>query len=177
MNKYSIRAHLSTTLQGCESTFKDTSYDDANQTHLCSDSQTPNVYDFDQYVLQNKQGAIIPSSPDAIYLGSKQFYFVEFKNQKPADINNPQLQKKFTQGTKILQDMLHDFTADDIEFTFCVVYKPQATRYFGGASFIQANAVRFGLDEVNESLGRFYDQIITQDIDFYKTNFPQLQCQ
>jgi hypothetical protein len=41
---------------------------------------------------------------------------------------------------------------------------------------IENNVPKFGLAELNQALGGFYDSIVTQDIDFYKKEFIDLSC-
>ena len=175
MNKYSLRQHLAEELGPHLSTFKATSFDDANNVHLCSDETTGEVYDFDAYV-RARCADPIPASPDAIYTGSKDLYFVEFKNQRSSDIDKTQMQRKFEAGTEILKELLKDFCARDCRYHFCVVMKnPPKARYmdFG---HIERNVVRFGLDELNQNLGGFYDHVVTESFDFYIKQFKELQC-
>ena len=174
MNKYNLQDFLQVTLEGCLSTFKETSYDKANQQYLCSDTETKNVFDFDLYV-EKLPVDKTPASPDAIYIGEKQLYFVEFKNQRVSDIENEPMKQKFRQGTTILKELLKDFSPKDCKYFFCVVYKSDSSRY-SYSKYIERNSPRFGLAEENEELGSFYDEIITRDIDFYKQSFKQLNC-
>ena len=85
MNKYSLQEHLQEELTPFTSTFKATSYDEEKDEYLCSDARTPHVYDFDAYVKEHCHHPT-PASPDAIHVGSKDLYFVEFKNQFPGTI-------------------------------------------------------------------------------------------
>ncbi|HQR82799.1 MAG TPA: hypothetical protein PK283_07820, partial [Thiotrichales bacterium] len=163
----SIRSHLGEILNSCQSTFKETSFDKQNKEYLCSDVTTAPVYDFDQYV-RTLDREKTPASPDAIYLGNKVLYFVEFKNSVPSDIKTPEIKAKFRDGTNILIQLLNVFTPKDVRFVFCVVYKAQQSKYFGGTAYIESLAVKFGLNEFNKELGSFYDEVITQDVEFYK---------
>lgn len=175
MNKYSLKQHVAQELGPFLSTFKDTSFDDANGKHLCSDEATAEVYDFDAYV--RACGAVpIPASPDAIHIGNKDFYFVEFKNQRASEIDTVQMHRKFMAGTEILKNLLKDFTAKDCRFHFCVVTKNQSRPRFMDFRHIQQNVVKFGLDELNQQLGDFYDHIVTESLDFYVEKFKALKC-
>ena len=175
MNKYSLRQYLAQELKPHLSTFKATSFDDVNNAHLCSDEATGEVYDFDAYV--RARGADpIPASPDAIHTGSKDFYFVEFKNQRVASIDNGQMRRKFEAGTEILKELLQDFSAKDCRYHFCVVMKNQPRARYMDFGHIERNVVRFGLDELNQKLGGFYDHIVTESLDFYVNQFEALQC-
>lgn len=175
MNKYSLQQHLARELGPYLSTFKTTSFDDANGEHLCSDETTAEVYDFDAYV-QARYPHPTPASPDAIHAGSKELYFVEFKNQRTADIDKTQMQRKFEAGTKILKEMLREFAARDCKYHFCVVMKNQPKPKYMDFRHIGQSAVRFGLDELNQKLGGFYDHVVTESLDFYKAEFKALQC-
>lgn len=175
MNKYSLRQHLAQELGQHLSTFKKTSLDDANNVHLCRDEATAEVYDFDAYV--RALGADpIPASPDAIHAGSKDLYFVEFKNQRISDIDQAQMQRKFAAGTDILKELLKSFSPKDCRYHFCVVLKNQPRSRYMDYRHIEQNVVRFGLDELNKDLGGFYDHVVTESLDFYIEKFKQLRC-
>lgn len=175
MNKYNIQEFLSEKLKNYTSTLKETSFDSANNEYLCADEQTANVYNFDAYIAENFEKT--PASPDAIYIGSKKLYFVEFKNQKTADIDTAQLKRKFESGTQILKNqLLKDFVPQDIDYIFCVVYKKSTRNRYFDPSAIEANATKFGLEEKNKELGGFYTKIITDQVEFYKEEFTDLQC-
>src|SRR5690554_4697636 len=101
MNSYSLEDFLADKLYDCQSTLKQTSYDRNNSEFLCQDESLVNVYDFDLYIENTtSQNNNKPASPDAIVVGGKNLYFVEFKNQKRADIDKPGIRSKFIQGTK-----------------------------------------------------------------------------
>lgn len=175
MNKYSLKQHLAQELGPFLSTFKDTSFDDANGKHLCSDEATAEVYDFDAYVRSGGANPI-PASPDAIHIGNKDFYFVEFKNQRSSDIDKGQMRRKFEAGTEILKRLLKDFAAKDCRFHFCVVMKNQPKPTLMDFRHIERNVVKFGLDELNQQLGNFYDHIVTESLEFYVNEFNALKC-
>lgn len=175
MSKYNIQTFLKSRLQPYASSLHATSYDTANQQHLCQDELTPNVYDFDAYVKNNHPHHRLPASPDAIFLGTKKLYFIEFKNQLPENIDNTQLKAKFASGTNILKTLLTEFIPRDVEYIFCVVYQTKRSRYFN-PEHIESNITRFGLDKKNVELGGFYSTIIAENVDFYKNNFQQLEC-
>jgi len=78
VNKHSIRDYLGCELSTHASTFKETSYDDENGEYLCQDESTDHVYNFDAYVRKTHDELVLPASPDAIHLGVKHIYFVEF---------------------------------------------------------------------------------------------------
>lgn len=174
MNKYAIQDYLREKLSEYSSTLKNTSLDTAKNAYLCSDVRTSNVYDFDKYVRENNPNPL-PASPDAILLGNKKLYFIEFKNSEPSQIDKQQLKRKFEHGTRMLKQLLDGFVPRDVEHIFCVVYKRTPTAYFNPAH-IESNVVKFGLKEKNEELDTFYDQVIIEDVDFYKRNFSELSC-
>jgi len=73
------------------STFKVTSFDNANNTYLCNDT-TQNVINFDK-IIENiyKDPYKRPKSFDALYQLNNDIYLIEFKNQKPTDIINSEV--------------------------------------------------------------------------------------
>lgn len=176
MNKYNLRDFLDEKFSSYVSTLKETSFDSENSIYLCNDVSTRNVYNFDKYVKTNFDTSRLPSSPDAIYLGNKKLYFIEFKNQIPSSITSSEIKSKFEKGTAILKEILEEFTPRDVEYIFCVVFRNSGTRYFN-PSHIESNITRFGLKEKNQELGSFYSEIITENVQFYKSNFSSLNCQ
>lgn len=175
MNKYNLKEYLYSELAEHVSSFKETSYDQENDEFLCKDTVTPNVYDFDKYVEKHFRRQQ-PASPDAIHLGKKRLYFVEFKNQRPSKIDNAEIRRKFTRGTQILQEMLREFTPRDWQRTFCVVFKTDTRPGLFDSRHFEKSRVRFNLDGLNADLGNFYDNILTEDINFYSVQFRQLAC-
>lgn len=175
MNKYDVKDFLKDKLKGHSSTLKETSYDTANEQYLCNDTRTVDVYDFDSYVESNFDKNKLPASPDAVLLGNKVVYFIEFKNQLPENINNINIKNKFEKGTEILKHLLRDFSPRDVKYIFCVVHQAKISRYFN-PEHIQSNVTKFGLEEKNSELGGFYSRIITENINFYKLNFKKLEC-
>lgn len=117
----------------------------------------------------------MPASPDAIYVGQNKVFFVEFKNQHRSSVDKERMQQKFCNGTTIIKDLLKDFRVKNVQYFFCVVYKV-STKQKSYASHIASREIQYGLKLMNEQLGNFYDKIITQDVDFYKKEFKQLDC-
>ncbi len=176
MNKYCIKDFLSEALGDHQSTLKKTSYDKTNKEYLCEDESLSIIYDFDSYVETNFEQSCLPASPDAIYIGNKKLYFIEFKNQYPSDIDKAQMRRKFESGTIVLRDkLLNNFSPRDIEYIFCVVYKKPKSRYFDSFN-IEANIPKFGLEGKNAELGGFYSKIIVEPVEFYKKEFVDLEC-
>lgn len=176
MNKHSIRDFLGSALSAHASTFKATSYDEENDEHLCQDDSADHVYDFDAYVREKYDGQSVPASPDAIHLGTKHLYFVEFKNQPARLIDKENMRRKFTKGTGILRDLLSEFTPRDCKYNFCVVFKSQKKPRYFDSRHIEQNVVQFGLDGLNAACDHFYDQIITADVRFFAQQFRELRC-
>lgn len=175
MNKYDIKDFLKKKLGEHATTLRKASFDSAKNEHLCGDNSTGHVYDFDDYVKKNYSNHELPASPDAILLGDKKLYFIEFKNQVPGRIDKKSMRDKFGKGTCVLKGLLKDFVPRDIEFVFCVVHQSENNRYFN-SGHIESMASRFGLEEENAKLGGFYSNIIAENIDHYKRTFRQLQC-
>ena len=188
MNKENWADYLESVLEDCKcrSTFKETSKDDANSHYLCNDDdKTKKVYDFDRYVKKQYPKLNRPASPDAIYLGNKKLYFVEFKNQSEntfdKDKEKEKIRKKFESGTKILQELLQNYSSTDCKKYFCLVvninkniknqgYKNVALRQNTTLS------VESYLNELNKTSGNFYDSVYANDVDFYKKEFIDLSC-
>lgn len=176
INKYKLKDYLQDELEPYKSTFKMTSFDKENQEYLCHDESVDHVYDFDAYVKYQSNDKKIPASPDAICIGEKQLYFVEFKNERVTDIDKKQLDKKFIQGTDILKEMLESFMPRDCQYSFCVVHKPQQQARYFNPTYIQERTLQSRLDELNKQRGEFYDKIFVNSIDFYQKEFTQLKC-
>lgn len=175
MNKYSLKEYLAQELGPFASTLKNTSFDDANQEHLCSDEVTGEVYDFDAYV-QTHCPYPTPASPDAIHIGHKDLYFVEFKNETAAQVDGVQMRRKFEAGTRILQNLLQGFEAKDCQYHFCVVMKDQPRPRWMDFRHLENSSIKFGLQELNQQLGNFYDHVMTESLDFYVKELKALKC-
>ncbi|MCH4247894.1 MAG: hypothetical protein LKF82_08655 [Acinetobacter populi] len=176
MNKHKLKDFLQETLEPHGSTFQDTSFDKENKEYLCQDRSTQPVYNFDAYIDARFGQGKGSASPDAIYIGKKQLYFVEFKNEKVSDLDKKQLEKKFEKGTDILREMLKDFTPRDCQYFFCIVHKPQQKAKYFNPVHIQESTLRSKLEELNKEQNGFYDKVFVNDVDFYKQQFPQLEC-
>ncbi len=175
MNKYNLREFLQSELADHASSLKETSYDKENGEYLCKDTATPNVYDFDAYVQEHCDHPI-PASPDAIHVGSKDLYFIEFKNQYAADVDRTQMRRKFEAGTSILKKLLLEFAPKDCRYHFCVVLEDQPKSRFMDFRHIEQNVIKFGLAELNQEMGNFYDHVVTESVGFYVKEFKSLLC-
>ena len=176
MNRYSLQEHLDTQLGSHKSTLKATSLDITNNEHLCQDETLCPVYDFDAYVKAMCPNPR-PASPDAIYIGQKNLYCIEFKNQKPGDIDRDTIEQKFTSGTSILKKLLESFSAKDCEYRFCLVHKSMDQPRHMDSRHIQSR-VDWGYlhDMNNRKLGSFYTEIVVEPLEFYVREFKALKC-
>lgn len=175
MNRYNLQNHLQRELDPFKSSLKATSFDDSNQEYLCSDESLPDVYDFDKYVRCHHTHPT-PASPDAIHIGQKKFYFIEFKNQAVGNIDKVQMKRKFNDGTNILKNLLQDFSPRDNEYSFCVVLKEQPRPRYMDSRHIENTSLKFKIEEWNEELDRFYDHIVVESVESYINNFDALRC-
>jgi hypothetical protein len=185
MSKQNWADYLELALEGCQSTFKKTSVDNSDKKdlkYLCHDDETKKVYDFDKYVKKQNLKSNRPASPDAIYLGDKKLYFVEFKNQLEKNIDTANIKNKFESGTKILQNLLKDYSSSDCKKYFCLVIKndeisnPNGFLSRNKNNSVISNPIKLKLDELNQENGTFYDAIFVQSVDFYKKEFIDLSC-
>lgn len=180
LNKHDIRDFLSQHLAEFRSTLKATSLDKQNEVHLCDNSSFAPVYNFDRYIQEHHQGVKHPASPDAICVGEKQLYFVEFKNQQLNDINKLNIKNKFEQGTTILKSLLADFRPRDCKRFFYVVHarstSRQNPRRFNAGRHIEATTLRWHLEQLNTELGGFYDGVKVADADEFIESHDELSC-
>ena len=163
------------------STFKETSFDDNNNVHLCSD-ESQNVINFDK-ILESKypDSNQRPKSFDALYAYNNLLFCIEFKNQKPSQIDNQEIQDKLESGKGKLVELLQELNIqmNDYRFVYCVVYKKciePRDRYKCG---IDKGKVLFGLDKYQEQ--GFVKKVYTQSVDFFTKEFKknlqkELQC-
>jgi hypothetical protein len=75
-----------------------------------------------------------------------------------------------------LQSLLQGFGAKDCQYHFCVVFKEQTRPRWMDFRHLENTAVKFGLQELNQQLGDFYDQVVTESLDFYIKEFNRLHC-
>lgn len=150
----------------CLATLKETSKDSHNSEYLCQSDML--VYDFDCIVKKlypQKQ----PSSYDSLMIDEhkKIVYCIEFKNQIPATINNQSIVKKLTHGKEILDTICADENVQkrDYKFIYCVVHKARQTRY---RNPISDREIKF---ELKQYRGTYFDDIVTNNIDFFKNEF------
>ena len=154
-----------------KSTFKETSFDDDNEIYLCTD-ESQEVINFDKiietkYPDSNKR----PKSFDAIYIYHDNIFCIEFKNQKPSQINNSDIQEKLVYGKKKLVEFLQELNIQirDYNITFCVVYKEckePIDRYKCG---ISKNEIQFGLGKYKQN--GFIKEIFTENVNFFTKAF------
>ncbi len=156
------------TYSDCQESLKQTSFDNENNQYLCQSSMT--VYDFDCIVKKlypQKQ----PSSYDALMVdeGKKIVYCIEFKNQIPSQINNANIKKKLIHGKEVLEAICRHTNVQkkDYQFIYCVVHKPTKTRYNNP---ITDRETKF---ELKSYKGSYFDNIVTNDIHFFKNEFKK----
>jgi len=135
---------------------------------MCKSAMT--VYDFDCIVKKlypHKQ----PSSYDSLIIDeqSKIVYCVEFKNQVPSQINNSNIKKKLTNGKEVLDNICKEENIQkrDYQFIYCVVHKPARNRY--GNPMVDRET-KF---ELKAYKGKYFDKIVTNDINFFKNEFKK----
>ena len=156
-----------------KSTFKETSFDDNNEIYLCHD-ESQNVINFDKiieikYPDSNKR----PKSFDALYVYKNLLFFIEFKNQKPSQIDNIDIQDKLLSGKKELVKLLQELNIQktNYSFVYCVVYKKciePRDRYKCG---IDKGKVLFGLEKYEEQ--GLVKKVYTQNVDFFTKEFKK----
>lgn len=150
-------------------TLKNTSYDKENSVYMChSDMQ---VVDFDRLTSElypQKQ----PASYDALLIeeGIKDIFCIEFKNQKTSDIDNTQLHNKVKDSDATLKKLCGENSVkkSDYKYKLCIVYKQDATK--PKYRRFKENIVHFGLEVYR---GVYFDEIITNEIDFFQNEFKK----
>ena len=155
------------------STFKTTSFDSENSTSLCYD-ETQEVLDFDAivedlYPNSNER----PKSFDALYVYKNLLFCIEFKNQKPSQIDNAEVQGKLEKGKKELVRLLQDrnIQKNSYNFVYCVVYKKciePRDRYKCG---IEKGKIQFGLEKYEQN--GFVKRVYTENVDFFTKQFKK----
>jgi hypothetical protein len=156
-----------------KSSFKATSFDSEHGTYLCMDDSQI-VMDYDGIVASlypNSQQR--PKSFDALFVYGENIFCVEFKNQKPANIDNKEVQEKLVDGKKELISLLHSLNIQtkSYNFYYCVVYKKciePRDRYKCG---IDKNAILFGLQKYKEQ--SLVKEIFTNNIEFFTKQFTK----
>lgn len=150
-------------------TLKNTSYDKENKVHMCQSDME--VIDFDKLTLElypKKQ----PASYDTLIVQEdiKDIFCIEFKNQKTTDINNTQLHKKVKDSDTTLKKLCNEnhIKKDDYSYKLCVVYKEDTTK--PKYRRFKENIIHFGLETYE---GKYFDKVITNDINFFAKEFKK----
>ena len=156
-----------------QSTFKNTSFDDNNKVYLCRD-ESQNVINFDKilkskYPNSNKR----PKSFDALYIYNNLLFCIEFKNQKPSQIDNVDIQNKLLSGKEELVKLFQELNIQmgNYSFIYCVVYKKciePKDRYKCG---IDKGKVLFGLEKYKQQ--GIVKEVYTQNVDFFTKEFKK----
>jgi hypothetical protein len=160
--------HNNTHYESCWKSLKETSFDEINKVYLCQSDMK--VFDFDCIVktlYPKKQ----PASYDALLVNekNKRVYCIEFKNQKPSEIDKSNIQKKLKNGKDILTDLCKQNNVQQSLYTFiyCVVFKKNKGGYREG---IKNSTIRFDLEQYKN---QYFDEIITNDIVFFIREFQK----
>ena len=157
----------------CESTFKETSFDDDNEVYLCTD-ESQDVINFDKVIeFKYPDSNSRPKSFDALYAYNDLLFCIEFKNQKPSQIDNMDIQGKLENGKAELAKMFQEsnIQISNYSFVYCVVYKKcnePTDRYKCG---IDKNKVLFGLEKYQEQ--GVVKKVYTQSVDFFTKQFKK----
>lgn len=106
--------------QNCKDSLKNTSFDDTNEEYLCQSDRE--VINFDKFVGDDSK------SFDALYFKNNQatdIYCIEFKNEKPSEINKDELDRKFIEGMKFLEECFkkNNLQIKNYSFHFYVITK------------------------------------------------------
>jgi len=161
------------TYQSFQSTFKETSFDSDKNENLCEDN-TQKVINFDKIIEgQYPNSNVRPKSFDALYVYEDNIFCIEFKNQKPSQINNQDICQKLTEGKAELDTLLQrlNIQSNNYNFVYCVVYKKcieARDRYKCG---IDKGKILFGLEQYkNQGLVK---EIFTQNVNFFTKQFKK----
>jgi len=158
------------------STFKVTSRDGNHSAHLCND-ESQEVLDFDAIVEDLYPNSNTrPKSFDALYIHQNLLFCVEFKNQKPSQINNRDIQEKLEKGKEELVRLLQErhIQQKSFDFIYCVVYKQHQEPRDRYKSGIGKEAIRFGLEKYEQN--GFVKKVFTENVNFFTKQFEkQLQ--
>ena len=140
-----------------------------NKAPLCSDTHHK-YYNFDaivQATYSNNQ----PASVDTIVIKNNTIYCVEFKNLTKIKVNKykENIKQKLIGSeqalTKIFKNL--DENCQNFKFIFCVVFKSHPNRYDYAGS-IENKGIYFDLAQFK---GKYYNDIITQGVDFFRRQF------
>jgi len=166
-------SHFIREYQNFQSTFRETSFDSDNRQYLCND-ESHSVLNFDKVLVEKYPDSNVrPKSFDALYVYENIIFCIEFKNQKPSQINNQDICEKLTAGKAELDKLLQllNIPSSNYDFAYCVAYKKciePRDRYKCG---IDKGKVLFGLEQY-KSQG-FVKEIFTQDVDFFTKEFKK----
>lgn len=156
-----------------KSTFKETSFDKENVVSLCKD-ESQEVIDFDKIIAEkypdsNKR----PKSFDALYIHDGNIYCIEFKNLKPASIENNDVKGKLEAGKNELDKLLSDLNIqkNEYDFIYCVCYKnctEPRDRYKCG---VAKGAIQFDLEQYKER--HIVKEVFTNSVTFFTQQFQK----
>ena len=161
------------TYQFFKSTFRETSFDSDNSHYLCTD-ESCEVINFDNVVEEKYPDSNTrPKSFDALYVYKNIIFCIEFKNQKPSQVNNQDVGGKLTEGKAELDTLLQtlNIQVNEYSFVYCVAYKKciePRDRYKCG---IEKGKVLFGLEQYKHQ--GLVKEIFTDNVDFFTKEFKK----
>ena len=159
--------------QGFRSTFKETSFDSEKNENLCTD-ESQQVINFDKIIETiYPDSNVRPKSFDALYVHGDNIFCIEFKNQKPSQINNKDIREKLEEGKNELDTLLGELNipASNYTFTYCVAYQKCAEPYDRYKCGIDKGRILFGLEQYKNQ--RFVKEIFTENVDFFSKQFKK----
>jgi len=156
-----------------KSSFKETSLDNDNNIYLCNDT-SQEVINFDKlienlYPDSNKR----PKSFDTIYIYKNLIFCIEFKNQKPSDIDNSEIRGKILNGKDELIKLLTQLNIqkNDYNFIYCIIYKDCSMPYDSYKCGIDKGKIRFGLEDLTKN--SFLTKVYTDSVSFFTKEFKK----
>lgn len=155
-------------------TLKNSSFDKEKKEYLCND-ESLKIFNFDEIVKKlypQKQ----PSSFDAILIDNFNIFCIEFKNSKPSDIKNINIEKKLINSRDVINNICSEYKINKKNYTFifCVIFKPSLNSSISNRRIkgrIKAEEIKFGLEKYK---GEFFDEILTNDTNYFIKNYHLL---
>jgi YesN/AraC family two-component response regulator len=156
-----------------KSSFKATSFDSENGEYLCFD-ESQEVINYDEIIEEEYPNSNRrPKSFDAIFVYENKIFCIEFKNQKPSQINNQDICEKLTAGKaeldKILQKL--NIQSTHYDFVYCVAYKKCIEPHDRYKCGIDRGKVLFGLTQYK--VQGIVKEIFTENVDFFTKQFKK----
>ena len=94
----------------------------------------------------------------------------------PSDIDNSNIQGKLINSQSVIEDfcLKNHINKSDYKFIYCVVFKPFNSPYKANRLFkarVAGNEIMFNLEQYK---GVFFDEILTNDKDFFERNYNRI---